>query len=221
MSSIIDTAIARQSDVYRSADFRRRVFEHVGQDPSDVAICTDALLAAGRIPTPAPAMPEEAAVWADAASLLAAIAGRQRRPASVVRTATRICALKLQFDVGRRLAAGQPVPSATFGLALADLLRRAHAGTAPLPADAGPLVAVMWSEGGAALFATIDLSGSGGGKRLYSDVRLPAPPDGDWDFVRLPTVGGSLFSSSSIAGLGGVFGAAPSLAAAHARKERS
>ena len=54
----------------------------------------------------------------------------------------------------------------------------------------------------------------GGGKRLYSDGRLPLPPDGDWDFVRLPTVGGSLFSAPSIVGLSEVFGGTPLLASA-------
>ncbi len=215
MRKVAKAAVARQSDTYRSGDFRRRVFANVGRDPSDVAICVDALLDDRRIPMAGAGIPAVPAVWSDAACVLAAVAGRQRRPESVMRVTTRICTMPVRFDIGRRGgAAGKPAPLATFGSALADLLRRLHAGAAPGLPDSLPLVTVTWSEGGAALFGTIDFSGMGGGKRLYSDVRLPLPPDGDWDFVRLPTVGGSLFSAPSIVGLSEVFGGTPLLASA-------
>ncbi|MCW2082434.1 UNVERIFIED_ORG: hypothetical protein M2193_004609 [Bradyrhizobium japonicum] len=210
MRKVAKAAVGRQSDTYRSGDFRRRVFANVGRDSSDVAICVDALLDDRRIPIAGAGIPAVPAVWSDAACVLAAVAGRQRRPESVLRVTTRICTMPLRFDIGRRgRAAGN-----TFGSALADLLRRLHAGAAPGLPDSVPLVTVTWSDGGAALFGTIDFSGMGGGKRLYSDARLPLPPDGDWDFVQLPTVGGSLFSSPSIVGLSEIFGGTPLLASA-------
>ena len=216
MRKVDQAVIARQSGVYRSADFRRRVFDNVGNDPSDVAICVDALLDGGRIPSAGRGMSAVSSVWSDAACVLAAVAGRSRRPRYVVEVMTRICTMNPQFDVGRAgdAAAAKPVPLATFGVAIADLLRRLHAGAAPGLPDSAPLVTVTWAEGGTAVFGTIDLSNMGGRKRFYSDVRLPLPPDGDWDFVQLPTVGGSLFSSPSIVGLSEVFGGTPLLASA-------
>lgn len=211
MSKVIEAAAARRSTIYRSVDFRRRVFRNIGRAPSDIAICIDALLEGGRIPTVADTAAGPA-LWSDAASILAAVAGRSRRPSSVLGITTRICAMESQFDIGRagQAAAARPAPRTSFGAAIADLLSRLQACAAPGLPDSSPLVTVTWTAGGTALFGTIDLSGVGGGRRFYSDVKLPLPPGGNWDRIRVPSVGGSLFSSESMVGLAEIFGELPS-----------
>jgi hypothetical protein len=201
MSKAMKISVQRQSDFYRSTRFKRGMADNLRREPGDVAVCIDSLLEAGRIAV-AGDMPAAIAVSSDAATILAAVASQQRRPASVVRVTARILATNLQFEVGR----ASRRPAETFGGELANLFR--HLWSTADNASARrtlPFVTVSWSEGGTALFGTTDHSQTGYGKRLFSDVRLPDPLGGgagNWDFVRLPTVGGSLFSPPSIAGFG-------------------
>lgn len=194
--------LQQRSDFYRSAHFKAAVAVILRREPADVAVCVDALLEAGRIAVTAIDLPAAMAVSSDAASILSAVASRQRAPASVVRVTARICAMDMQFEMGRGAsdrAATEPPPAETFCGELANLFRHLWSEAA----KAVPFVSVSWSEGGTALFGITDHSQAGGGKRLFSDVRLPVPLGGgagDWDFVRLPAVGGSLFSPPSIAG---------------------
>jgi hypothetical protein len=214
MSEVVKISVGRRSDFYRSTRFKRGVADILRREPRDVALCIDSLLEAGHVASAGVDMPAAIAVSSDAATILAAVASQQRRPASVVRVAARIIAMSLQFEIGRPsgpAAAGEPPPPAeTFGGELANLFR--HLWSNGENGSAGrtlPFLTVCWNEGGTALFGTTDHSQAGRGKRLFSSVRLPVPLGGgagNWDFVRLPTVGGSLFSPPSIAGFGELAG---------------
>lgn len=210
MSGSSDKEAGRRAATYRATAFRSRVSNAFGRNPKEIGNLIDTLLEAGRIPLPGS---DEPARWSDAAIILVAHAGRQQRPASVVRVTTRICEMRHQFDVGRR-GSGRPAPHESFGAEMSDLLRRISASESGLAASAAP-VQILWSEGGRALFATIDYDD--GRKRLFSDARLPTPLGGtvgNWDFVRLPTVGGTLLSPQSLASFAEIFrtksGPAPS-----------
>jgi len=194
----------RQAALYGSSGFRSRVSHALGRAPAEIENFMKPMLEAGYIPQARSGMPAASAVWADAAMILIAHAGRQQRPASVVRVATRLCALPHQLDVGR--GRGQASPLDTFGMELAGVLRRLGASKSGVLAASRTPVQIMWSEGGCALFATIDYAG--GRKRIFSDMRLPAPLGrlaDSWDFVRLPTVGGTLLSEDSLASFAGIF----------------
>jgi hypothetical protein len=213
MSGHSEMDAGRRAAIYRSAAFRSQVSGAFGRDPKEIANLIDTLLEEGCIPLPVSNVNDEPIRCSDAAIILIAHAGRQQRPASVVRVTTRICEMRHQFDVGRR-GSGYPAPRESFGAEMSDLLRRAGDSESGLAASAAP-VQILWSEGGKALFATIDCDD--GRKRLFADARLPKPLGGtvgNWDFVRLPTVGGTLLSPQSLMSFAEIFrtkfGPAPS-----------
>ncbi|WP_296739071.1 hypothetical protein [Mesorhizobium sp.] len=67
---------SEQSALYRAPDFRRRVSFALACEQSDVDVAIHRLLAAGRIPMVGQGIPADIAIWADAARLLAAVAGQ-------------------------------------------------------------------------------------------------------------------------------------------------
>ncbi|WP_296739065.1 hypothetical protein [Mesorhizobium sp.] len=204
MKGYTEKAIERQAALYRSSVFRSSVSNALGRARAEIENFMKPMLEAGCIPQAKSGMPPASAVWADAAMILVAHAGRQQRPASVVRVTTRLCSLPHQLDVGR--GRGQASPLDSLGMELAELLRRLGASESGVLATTRTPVQIMWSEGGTALFATIDYAG--GRKRIFSDMRLPAPLGGlagNWDFVQLPTVGGTLLSAESLASFAGIF----------------
>jgi hypothetical protein len=72
----------------------------------------------------------------------------------------------------------------------------------------GVAIGVYWSdERGSLLSGTIEQA-SASRKRTYATQALPAPPGGGkWDFVQLPTIGGTLFSPMSILRFGALLDA--------------
>ncbi|MET3343436.1 hypothetical protein ABIF52_003817 [Bradyrhizobium japonicum] len=158
---------SEHSNLYRAPQFRRSVSDALACDRNDVGAAIDRLLGAGRMPMVQAGLPAEIAVWADAARMIAALAGQQILHAAVVNTTDRICAMP------RKLFAGGEAPAADrpFGAELASLFRHRHsiaAGPTGFPA-----VAVAWSQGGLALYAKFDFSERGGPKQRYHSV-LPA-----------------------------------------------
>lgn len=208
MSASSEHHVTRRAALYRSARFRRQVSDALGRDKREIANLIDVVIEAKRIPISDPDMEAEPAGWSDAAIILAAHASRQQKPASIMRVMTRICAMKHQFDVGRGGTGGSS-PLDPFGAELTDLLGRIGASKSGLAATAAP-VQILWSEGGKALFATIEYDD--GRKRLFSDARLPTPLGGtvrNWDFAWLPTVGGTLLSPQSLASFAKIFRTMP------------
>ena len=167
---------SEQSDLYRAPRFRRRIGDALACNRNGVATAIDRLLEAGRMPMVGTGMPAEIAVWADAARMIAALAGQQILPASVVSIADRICAMPRKLFGGR----GAPATTAPFGSELASLLR--HRRSIAAGPTGFPAVSVAWSEGGSALYAKFDYSGHGGQKQRYHSV-LPAVAD------RIPAYG--------------------------------
>lgn len=205
MNDDTEKEIGPQAALYRSSGFQARISNALGRAPREIANFLEPMFEAGYIPQARWGMSAESAVWADAAMILAAHAGRQQRRASVVRVTTRLCALPHQIDVGRGPAPRQGSLD-TFGVELVELLRRLGASESGVLAATRTPVRIMWSEDGGALFATIDYAN--GLKRIFSDMRLPAPlggQAGNWDFVRLPAVGGTLLSAESLASFAGIF----------------
>jgi hypothetical protein len=167
MSNIMTS---EHSDRYRAPQFRRDVGDALARDQNDVGTALDCLLEAGRVPMMGTGMPADIAVWADAAQMIAALAGRQILPASVVSVADRICAMPRKLFNGR----SSPGSAAPFGSELASLLR--HRRSIAAGPTGFPAVSVAWSEGGSALYAKFDFSGHGGPKQRYHSV-LPAIAD--------------------------------------------
>lgn len=155
-----------QSKLYRSADFRRHVSLALACERSYVDVAIDALLAAGPIPMVDPDLPADIAVWADAARMLGAAAGRQLLPASGADFAERICAMR------RTLApTAKAVVSATthsFGAEIASRLRHRLPGT---EARSFPAVSVSRGDGAIVLYGKIHI---GGPKLRYFDAAAVA-----------------------------------------------
>lgn len=187
MSKASTSAIDARTATYRSPVFHR-------------AVVSNALVDAGRMSATAAATH---AVARDAAYLIAGMAGRQRHPASVIWVTARIMAMELQSEVGQRPCARkhgrQPGPAATFGDELANIFIHSRSAADDGRDRTFPFMTVTWTENGAVL-GTTEYGGPNAPKRLYCNVALPAPPGaGDWDFVHVPTVGGSLISPPSMA----------------------
>lgn len=151
--------------------------------------------------------------------MLLAIASQVRKASAIASVAERIENMTLQFENGKpKSAAG------SFGAVVAKVMRDTwQAANRPL-LSATPLVGVgvWWSDPkGSLLYGTIDDWTKGGSrkKQFYASgpLNLPSPPGGgDWDFVQLPTVGGSLFAPLPLIGFfellsGGVEGTAAGL----------
>lgn len=154
---------SEQSDVYRATDFRQRVSDALACERVDLAAAIDGLLEANLIPMVGPGMPATIAIWADAARLLAAVAGQKVLPASDAGVAERICAMPRRLSP--RFVAGASAATRSFGTDIASLLRHR------LPGAAGcPTVSVSRSDAGVALYGKIDATDIGGPKQRYYDV---------------------------------------------------
>lgn len=203
------SAIDERTATYRSPAFHRAVADALARSAADVAVVSNALVDAGRMSATAAATH---AVARDAAYLIAGMADRQRYPASVIRVTARIMAMELQSEVGQRPGGRkhgrQAGPAATFGDELANVFTHSRSAADDGRDRAFPLMTVTWTENGSVLFGTTEYGGPNAPKRLYCSTPLPAPPgEGNWDFVQVPTVGGSLISPPSMAALARIMGA--------------
>ncbi len=148
------------------------------------------------------------ALAADAAMILLAVGSRQSAPNSIVRVTKRLGTMNQQCEIGGRDPArgiADIFPrdtSLTFGTDLSDLFcnlwRAARQSTTS--GFAGVTVSMLWAdERGSVLFGEIDQPGTGR-KRVFSNepLHIPSTPDVAWKFVQLPTVGGIVFSATSI-----------------------
>jgi hypothetical protein len=202
------TADARE-ELFRSPGFRAEAAERLGHDARRVASCLDILLEAGRLPS----LLEDnsAALATDGSLILCAIGSQQTRPESVIRVTDRFCAMKFQCDLGRKANTDRPnadimgqLPSTSFANDLAALFHNLWIASRGASAFGFRPTAVhmLWSdERGRTIFGVIE-QWSTRRKRIYSNANLPMLEGAGWDFVQLPSVGGTVFSPLSIVGFG-------------------
>lgn len=195
---VFRTATSR-AEVYRSDEFQREVAKILQRDRRDVRLYVCTMLKAGRIAVDEPDASPEATVGREAARILAAIASRQIKDASIVRVTDRILAMIHRCDVseGGR-GTDTAVGGGSFQDDLAEALRNAwecsEGIVAGLPFP--PHIAVTWNDGGSVLYGHIKDTKEGA-TALYSTAAIPA---GDWDFVRTDAVGGSGFTPMPLLG---------------------
>jgi hypothetical protein len=205
---MIESQRAR-TKLFKSKGFRSEVAERLCHPAKRVASCFDVLLEAGRIPYPHP--DNAAALAADGASILNAIGSQQLRPESIVRVTDRLCRMEFQLLVGRPEGDASDInpvpqtPSTTFSADLTDVFRGAWATSRGAKAEGfrPTAVSVLWSdERGQVLFGSIEQwSNRKRRKRIYSSAPMNAPSVFDsWDFVQLPSVGGTVFAPLPILG---------------------
>lgn len=190
--------------------FRDEVAERLNLDIGKVAPPIEALLQAKVIPCLRADNAEALAL--DGAKMLLAIGSQQARPASVVRVSERLGAMTLQAEIGDPQSAGPAdifpqSKSSSFEAAMAEMIRnlwKAAHGKSP-DGFRAIAVSVLWNdERGSCLFGTIDQweKGRTRRKRIYASepLVLPAAIAGNWDFIQLPTVGGTVFPPLSLLG---------------------
>ena len=196
--------------LFESPMFRDEVADRLALDIAKVAPPLDALLEAKAIPCSR--ADNAQALATDGAKMLLAIGSQQVRPASVVRVAERLGAMTMQVEVGNRTGAGAAdifprSKSVSFEADLAEMFQnlwRAAYGSSP-DGFRATAVSVLWSdERGSLLFGKLEQWEKGRTRRtrIYASeqLRLPAGPGGDWDFVQLPTVGGTVFAPLPLLG---------------------
>lgn len=202
---IVFGTAASRAKAYRSDGFQREVGQILQRDRRDVRLYVSAMLKAGRIPVDSPDASPEVIVGREAARILAAVASRQIKDASVVRVTGRILAMTHQCDIVERDRAADRGTAATrrgtFEDDLAEALRgvweasEGMRGALPSP----PNVTVTWNDGGSALYGHIqDIKSKT--TALYSNAVIPSGPDGAWTYVRTDAVGGSGFTALSLLG---------------------
>lgn len=198
-----DDAREARRALFELAAFRDEIADRLNLDIAKVAPPIEALLQAKVIPSPRADNAEALAL--DGAKILLAIGGQQARPDSVVRVSERLGAMALQAEIGDRKSAGPAdifprSKSSSFEADLAEMIRnlwKAPYGNSP-DGFRAITVSVLWNdERGSCLFGTIDQweKGRTRRKRIYASdpLSLPAAIAGNWDFIQLPTVGGTVF----------------------------
>jgi hypothetical protein len=196
---IVFREASSRAAAYQSDAFQREVAEILQRPRSDIRLYVDALVKADRLPVDPPGE-AAAAVGAEAARIISAVACRQIKADSVVRVTGRILTMTHQCDVvegGRGAAANR---RGAFEDDLAQVLRDVWEGTEGMGAlPVPPNVTVTWNDGGTVLYGHIRDT-RGGTTALYSNAAIPAAPDGAWNFVKTDAVGGSGFTALSLLG---------------------
>jgi hypothetical protein len=195
-----DDSHGSRDRVYRSKDFRAEAAERLNLSTDRVSLPVAALLEAGAIPSTL--SDNEVALAADGTKILIAIASQVRKASAIASVVERIEGMTLQVENGKPKAAGD-----SFGAAVAKAMRTTW-GAANHPASSAiPIVGIGigWSDQkGSLLHGSIDdwTKGKPRTKQIYASVplNLPSAPGGDWDFVQLPMVGGSLFAPLPLMG---------------------
>jgi len=196
--------------LFETTEFRDEVAERLNLDIAKIAPPIEALLQAGVIPCKRQDNAE--ALGVDGAKILLAIGGQQAGPGSVVRVSERLGKMTLQAEISdpKNAESGRTFPrwkSSSFEVDLArisqSIWKAAH-GTSPSPLH--PIaIRVLWKdERGSCLFGTIDQweRGRTRRKKIYASesLGLPAAILGNWDYVQLPAVGGTVFSPLPLLG---------------------
>ena len=185
---------------YRSKKFWSETADRLNLGTDWVSLPISALLDAGAIPCTQ--HQDAAALAADGMKILLSVASQVRKPSAIASVVERIESMTLQFENGK-----PTTPSDTFGATVTNVMRTTWEATKNPGPSAIPIVGigVWWSDPkGSLLHGTIDdwTKGQTRTKKIYASapLNLPSAPDGDWDFVQLPTVGGSLFAPLPLLG---------------------
>ncbi|MBR0749982.1 hypothetical protein JQ582_39340 [Bradyrhizobium japonicum] len=203
-------AVKTRRKLFSSPAFRQEVAERLDLDTSQVTPQIDALLQAGTIPCPHANNAE--ALGTDGARILLAIGSQQARPASVVRVSERLGAMTMQIEFGNQTSAGPAdifpgSPSVSFEADLAEMIQKLWKAAYGPSRDGFRAIeaSVLWSdERGSLLFGKLEQFEKGRPRRtrIYASEKLGLPvlPGGAWDFVHLPTVGGTVFAPLPLLG---------------------
>jgi hypothetical protein len=199
-----------REQLYRSQDFRKKFLQKVGSGHGfRPVLCLDVLLDAGLLPSASE--DNSVALATDAATILLAIGSQQTHHESVLRVTKRLREMNFKCHVGKNAADDGPtadimqrLPSTSFANDIAalfeNLWRSVHGKSAR--GFRPTAVQMFWSdERGATLFGVIE-QWSTKRKRLYSNTDFPNLEGTGWDFVQLPTVGGSSFEPLTVLRLG-------------------
>jgi len=198
--------------LFRSRLFHDQVADRLQLDGSLVAPAIKAMIEADMLPCRLSGSAQALAV--DGAVILAGIGSRRSHPASIVRAGTEFCGMTLRCETGgpKRLGVADIFPntkSISFGTDVAEvfmnLWKAAHGSSTK--GFKGVAVAVHWSDTqGSVLLGTIEQSTDR--KRIYASRAFPASSAiGEWDFVQISTVGGTVFSPRSILRFGALLDA--------------
>lgn len=196
-------AIDFRRNMYGSEKFRLDLAERLNNPLNRVGLPLDALLRANVIPSELDDNTE--ALRVEATKIVLAIASQVQKPEAIPMVVERFGAMTLQAEPGK------PRPKWStegfFAADLANLLQKYWQLADGSPLEPIPTIGVslFWGDrNGSVLFATIDAwhSGRPRHQKIYCSetFRLPAAP-GAWDFIQLPTVGGTTLSPISLIGI--------------------
>jgi hypothetical protein len=200
--------------LYESPLFREQVADRLCLNVGQVANSVDTLLDAKVLPCNLSTNARSLA--ADGASILMGIGSQQPEPDSIARTMAKFGMMSMQCEVGGRerpLGVADIFPrtqSISFGTDLAELFLNlwtaAHGSSAS--GFAGVSVKMFWSDvRGTVLFGVVEQQ-NGRCQRVYASAPvIPAGTAGQWDFLKLQTVGGTIFSPLSILRFGALLDA--------------
>jgi hypothetical protein len=141
----------------------------------------------------------------DGTKILLSICSQVRKASAMATVAERVGSMTLQTELGTPRKKWST--AGFFAADVAMLLRKfwevGRTGSA-IPTLG---VSVFWSDPqGRVLFGTIDerQRGKRRPKKIYSSetLRLPPAPGGEWDYIQLPTVGGTSVSPLPLLGFG-------------------
>jgi hypothetical protein len=204
---------SERRELFSTTLFQEQVADRLQLDGRLVAPAIQAMVEADMLPCRLSR--DEKALAVDGSLILAAIGGRQSRPTSTVRVGSTLCSMTLRNETGSPKSQGRadifPTNnSVSFGTDVAEVFLNLWGAVrgSSTKGFKGVAIGVYWSdERGSLLSGTIEQA-SAGRKRTYATQALPAPPGGGkWDFVQLPTIGGTLFSPMSILRFGALLDA--------------
>lgn len=203
--------IHRKMKFYRSSDFRDVLAHALGAKREQIALCVDALIDAGRIPS-SDSSSNTVAASKDAAAILTAHSSRQTTAPAIVRQTDRLLAMRFQCEYGSAaMTVGEAVKLArsddcAFGGQLAKTFRHLWSND-PFARTLSPIaLTIGWDRGPPNLFGLIHQRSQDGEKtRLFSSTEwnlTMCDPETALDFVQIDLLGGSLTSSLSLGLMG-------------------
>lgn len=203
--------IRRRAKFYRSSDFRAILAQAFGVTRKQIAVCIDALIEAGRIPSDDP-LSNTIAVSKDAAAVLIAYASRRTTAAEIVRLTDRLTDMRFQCEYGpAAMTVGEAASLAkaddnSFGFQLAKTFRYLWSDDTFVRTLSPIALTIGWDRGPPNLFGLIHhRSQAGETTRLFSSANWNlaiCDPDTALDHVQIDFLGGSLTSSLSLGLMG-------------------